>query len=230
MSDILNEKRTLHMQAEEEDYGLKLNKGAAAPRRRLFCSQCGTQLLEGDKFCFACGAAVIARSAQPSGAYTPQPAQMTPPVFTEKEQPAQTQKPARKSRFIPQEPEAYVEEMPISWGKKMPREENQFNFQGDFSEYFSYIFQEDFPEYDIECDYKKKGFFKSEQDSAVYTFRKNGRIALIVQVMPENSTAYRLRKDCEKNGIPYLRFYHNHDGWWNTRAYCRARVRTKLYY
>ena len=29
-------------------------------------------------------------------------------------------------------------------------------------------------------------------------------------------------------GIPYLRFYYNHEGWWNTRSYVTRRIANAL--
>jgi len=110
----------------------------------------------------------------------------------------------------------------LSWGDEMPDEENQFNFKGSFIEYFEHIFAEDFPELTAEKEVKK-GF-----RGAVFTLSRGGAKALVVELMSEGSSAQRVRKACAAEGVPYLRFYIDHDGWWNTRSYVTGRIRAAL--
>ncbi len=46
--------------------------------------------------------------------------------------------------------------------------------------------------------------------------------------MSETSSAQRVRKACAAENVPYLRFYIDHDGWWNTRSYVTGRIRAAL--
>ena len=110
----------------------------------------------------------------------------------------------------------------FSWGEDMPAEENQYNFSGGYIQYFETVFKEDFGEYVIT---KAPG---TNDRSPVFTFTSGGRKALIVELKSETSSAQRIRKAAQAEGVPYLRFYYDHDGWWNTRAYVRARVSKAL--
>ena len=58
----------------------------------------------------------------------------------------------------------------------------------------------------------------------VYTFFEGERTALIVELLSRKSDSKKLRQSCRLQGIPYLRFYYDYDGWWNTRAYVDERV------
>ncbi len=107
----------------------------------------------------------------------------------------------------------------FSWGAEMPDEENQFNFPGSYIEYFTKVFNEEFPDYDIS---------RTEGTQVTFTFTKTGSTRLIVELLKQSSGAYKTRRDCAKNGIPYLRYYIDHDGWWNTRAYVSQRTRNAL--
>ena len=121
--------------------------------------------------------------------------------------------------------ETSAEDVPasgFSWGEKMPAEENQYNFSGNYVKYFNHVFTEDFPGYDISYEQPPKS------SSTVFTFRQAGRRVLVVELMNENSESQRLRTRCAEEGIPYLRFYYNHHGWWNTRAYVDHRTRSAL--
>ena len=103
-----------------------------------------------------------------------------------------------------------------SWGDEMPAEENQYNYGGTYIQYFENIFNTDFAEYRTE---------KATADRrTIYTFFSGASKALVVELMPESSSVYKLRKECEKAGVPYLRFYYDHDGWWNTRSYVKGRI------
>lgn len=100
---------------------------------------------------------------------------------------------------------------------RMPAEENQYNFSGHFTQYFEGIFAAELPGYRVE---------KSVIDDRrhVYTFYNGTAKALVVELMPESCSAYKLRNDTKKEGVPYLRFYYDHQGWWNTRSYVTSRL------
>ena len=51
---------------------------------------------------------------------------------------------------------------------------------------------------------------------------------LAVPNLPASRVCTVAVQECAAAAIPYLRFYHNHDGWWNTRAYVTQRVRGAL--
>lgn len=110
----------------------------------------------------------------------------------------------------------------FSWGEVMPAEENQFSFAGNYVQYFEKIFREDFPAYRLETQAQEMSRY------TVFTLWEGGRQALIVEVKSENSSSQKLRRACQSNGVPYLRFYFDHNGWWNTRAYVVDRVRRAL--
>lgn len=108
----------------------------------------------------------------------------------------------------------------FSWGPVMPAEENQFNYNGSHVEYFEKIFTGEFPEYSIDK--------KQEGATTVFTFTSGGRKALVVELLKSTSGRYKNRKECEAAGIPYLRYYYDHEGWWNTKAYVIERTRKAL--
>lgn len=110
----------------------------------------------------------------------------------------------------------------VSWGDEMPAEENQFNFNGPYHAYFEQIYLAEFPEYRLA---KVVNRYSS---STVFTFWNGSRQALVVELLSENSSTKKLRQNCLQAGIPYLRFYHNHYGWWNTRRYVVSRTRAAL--
>lgn len=110
----------------------------------------------------------------------------------------------------------------FSWGPDMPAEENQYNFSGNYIRYFETVFREDFPEYSVAM---APG---SDERSPVFNFFSGGRKALVVELKSQSSSAQRIRRAAEAEGVPYLRFYYNHDGWWNTRKYVVTRVRAAL--
>ncbi len=119
-----------------------------------------------------------------------------------------------------QDPEYEEEgESGFSWGPKMPAEENQFNFPGPFIDYFRKVLREDFGSYRLEE--------AIERDGGLVTFSlyQGERMAAVVEVLPSScSQRYKVRESCKKQGIPYVRFYHDHEGWWNTRAYVNDRI------
>ncbi len=110
----------------------------------------------------------------------------------------------------------------LSWGPVMPAEENQFNYPGTYVEYFSHIFRDDFPGYNITYGQDPK------HRSTIFTFWSGAGKALVVELLPRSSETNRLRNACTAQRIPYLRFYYNHEGWWNTRSYVSQRVRKAL--
>ena len=110
----------------------------------------------------------------------------------------------------------------FSWGDEMPAEENQFSFPGNYVQYFEKIFREEFPACRVDVQAENSSRY------TVFTFWDNGRQALIVEVRSEKCCAEKLRRVCAANGVPYLRFYFDHHGWWNTRAYVTERVRRAL--
>ena len=110
-----------------------------------------------------------------------------------------------------------------SWGPEMPDEPNQFNYSGTYLEYFTEIFQTEFPEYRV-----ARAVGTSRKPVTVFTFWNGDAKALVVELMPQSSAAKKLRRDCADLGIPYLRYYYDHDGWWNTRSYVIRRTRAAL--
>lgn len=107
----------------------------------------------------------------------------------------------------------------FSWGDEMPDEENQYNYNGTFMEYFESIFREELPQY------RMNRTLPSNSKRVLYTFFSGSSMALVVELMSEGCSVNRIRSDCRRDGIPYLRFYYDHHGWWNTRAYVVKRLR-----
>ncbi len=116
---------------------------------------------------------------------------------------------------------SYDEPSGFSWGSVMPDEENQFNFPGPWHKYFEKVISEEFPQYQLDTQLLNGG------RRAVITLSEGGTKA-IVELLSEKSGARKLRSDCASQGIPYTRFYYDHDGWWNTRSYVIYRVRKAL--
>ena len=110
-----------------------------------------------------------------------------------------------------------------SWGDVMPPEENQYSFNGSYVEYFDKVFREEFPSYRIEHAPVPKG-----RRATIFTFYNAQGKALVVELMSENSVARMLRQECAAENIPYLRFYYDHQGWWNTRSYVVRRTLAAL--
>ncbi|MBQ8934020.1 MAG: hypothetical protein IJ061_07025 [Lachnospiraceae bacterium] len=109
-----------------------------------------------------------------------------------------------------------------SWGEVMPAEENQFNYPGTYVEYFDHVFRTEFPEYRITCEQAKY------YNATIFIFWNGPQRALVVELLPQHSAAQKLRRDCRTSGIPYLRFYYDHEGWWNTYSYVKDRTRDAL--
>ena len=136
---------------------------------------------------------------------------------------AQASRPAQNA--APQrEPERWKQpaQSGVSWGEDMPAEENQYSFSGSYLAYFDMVFSQEFPQYRITRETPKKGH------STIYSFWLGERKALVAELMSERSEANKLRSDCRARGIPYVRFYYDHDGWWNTRSYVAQRTRAAL--
>ncbi len=110
----------------------------------------------------------------------------------------------------------------FSWGEEMPAEENQYSFNGTYLEYFDTIFREEFPAYAVEHSAGYGG------RTTVFTLSAAGRTALVVELVSEISEPKKLRENCAQKRIPYLRFYYDHHGWWNTRSYVITRTRGAL--
>ncbi len=107
-----------------------------------------------------------------------------------------------------------------SWGPTMPKEPNQFNYNGSWFDYFNEIFRGEFTDFRIVSDRKEK--------TATFLFYRGEQLALAVEILHQASAAQKLRRDCRANGVPYLRYYHDHEGWWNTRSYVVERTRAAL--
>ena len=109
-----------------------------------------------------------------------------------------------------------------SWGPTMPDEPNQYNSGRPYHDYFSRVFAEAFPAYQIDkkMNIGERGY--------VYTFTQDGATKLVVEVISAKSSVYKLRRDCRKQGIPYIRFYHDYHGWWNTKSYVIRRAKEAL--
>ncbi|MBR5767575.1 MAG: hypothetical protein IKX86_02720 [Clostridia bacterium] len=144
---------------------------------------------------------------------------------------AQENKPAQEEKKeaeaeTPAEPKAnqssYSGPSGFSWGDEMPEEENQYSVGGPFWLYFEKIFGSEFAdlryEKNVITDYKR----------IAYSFYKAGAKVLVVELMSDSSSAKKLRNECKKEGVPYLRFYIDHDGWWNTRSYVVGRMKKAL--
>ena len=104
----------------------------------------------------------------------------------------------------------------FSWGPKMPAEENQYNYGGSYIDYFREIFNSNFSEYRIEQ--------VQEGSTTIFTFYRGNSKALMVELLSKKSGRYKIRKECRAAGVPYLRYYYNYHGWWNTKAYVIERT------
>ena len=127
-----------------------------------------------------------------------------------------------QAEVTPNKPEAEKAPAGTWWGPLMPDEENQYNFSGTWKEYFDGIFRNEFPEYEVTRETVREG------KAVVYTFKKNGETALVAELMSDRSNAQKLRNSLRGTGTPYLRYYYDHEGWWNARAYVVQRTRNAL--
>ncbi len=109
-----------------------------------------------------------------------------------------------------------------SWGPVMPSEPNQYNSGLSYQDYFSQVFSEAFPQYQIDREQNSSG------KRTLYTFSQSGVKKLVVEVTSCTSYSYKTYKDCRAQGIRHQRFYHDYDGWWNTKSYVIRRVSEEL--
>ena len=132
--------------------------------------------------------------------------------------PAKTEAPAAAS-----EPAA-EERSDSLWGEIMPKDENQFSFNGTYKAYFEQIFRTEFAAYPFTLTHSQY------YDSDVYSFTKNGEKVLVVELMRTNCDATKLRRDTLRAGVPYLRLYIDCSeiGWWNARTYVVDRIRKAI--
>lgn len=105
----------------------------------------------------------------------------------------------------------------------IPAEENQYNSGLPYDAYFEKIYREEFPDYKIT---KEAGTYT--RPSCILTFVKGGKKALVVELLSDRSEVKKLRTICRNSGIPYLRFYYDHHGWWNLKSYVIERTRQEL--
>ena len=139
-------------------------------------------------------------------------------------QPAQQQNPSQPYAQ-PQPQAAAPEELGpsgFSWGPTMPAEENQYSYKGSYIDYFMNIFRAEFPQYQITCKPSEN------MQYVLITFNAANRTALVVELLSRTSSVTKMRNNCRKTGTPYLRYYHNVEGWWNTRSYVITRTRIAL--
>lgn len=106
----------------------------------------------------------------------------------------------------------------FSWGPVMPAEENQYNYNGTYKEYFDHVFRSEFPSYRIESSDFQNG------KRTVFTFWDGSRKALVAELVSRKSSVYKTSTDCRNEGVPYLRYYYDYHGWWNTREYVKQRT------
>ena len=120
--------------------------------------------------------------------------------------------------------QTYVEEGPSgdSWGPNMPSEDNQFNSGLRYQDYFTKVFTEGFPSYQIDKQDVRNG------SAMLFTFSQYGVKKLVVEVISQRSNPYKVRNDCKNEGVAYLRYYYDYDGWWNTRSYVIRRTAKAL--
>ena len=111
----------------------------------------------------------------------------------------------------------------LPWGGEVPpAEENSFTYQGTYLEYFEHVFREEFPEYTLDIEQYNNG------RRAVVRFMKDGACALVTELLNSSASVFKLRRDTLRAGIPYLRYYYDHEGWWNARSYVTERTRAAL--
>ncbi len=122
----------------------------------------------------------------------------------------------------------------MPWSMTMPAEPNQYNFPGEYHQYFENLFVREFSRFQIEKEFIDRpqrmpgGGFQTVRKGVVFTFRYGLRKALVVELKSENDQSNALRVACARERVPYLRFYFDHDRWWNTYSYVTARVRDAL--
>ena len=136
------------------------------------------------------------------------------------EAPAKTPQAQQSAQQFAQQRTA--EKETASFYDEIPNEENSFSFNGPYQAYFRKVFAEEFPAWQITEAEAPHG------RGTVFTFSQGGARALVVEVMSESCSSGRVRRDCANAGIGYLRYYYDHEGWWNTRSYVAERTRKAL--
>jgi hypothetical protein len=121
----------------------------------------------------------------------------------------------------PQQPAPRPAE-PAAEDDEIPKEENQYNSGLTYTQYFEKIFREDFSAYTVTPVPDK------DTRNKVYAFFSGGRKVLVVELKTERSEAQRIRRAAQAEGVPYLRFYYDHEGWWNLRTYVVNRISAAL--
>ncbi len=109
----------------------------------------------------------------------------------------------------------------FSYGPRMPAEPNQYNFPGTYLEYFKTVYAEEFPSL-------RQEIIKKDSRTTVINLWDGERKALVVELISERSELKALRKKCAEQNIPYVRFYYDYHGWWNTREYVVVRSKEAM--
>ncbi len=109
-----------------------------------------------------------------------------------------------------------------SWGPNMPSEENQFNSGLNYKDYFTNIFMSEFSAYRVDKEDPRN------RNALIFTFSQGGAKKLVVEVISDKTSPYKYRNECRAQGIPYIRYYYDHDGWWNTKSYVIRRTSNAL--
>ncbi len=109
-----------------------------------------------------------------------------------------------------------------SYWTRVPEEYNQYNSGLSYREYFERIFRENFSGYALTVEEAKN------RPATVFTFMNGAQKVLVVELMSEKSSAQMLRWRCKNEGVPYLRFYYDHFGWWNCKSYVIERTEKAL--
>ena len=143
-------------------------------------------------------------------------------VLSEAEKAAENAKKQAASGSAPSGPASSAPACGDSWGDQMPDEPCQYNYPGNYIQYFNTVLREGFPEYEVRQEPGK------DDRSPLLVLYQSGAKRLVVELKSERSSAQAIRRLCEAEGVPYLRFYYDHDGWWNTRSYVERRVRGAL--
>ena len=110
----------------------------------------------------------------------------------------------------------------FSYGPRMPEEPNQYNYDGPYLQYFQSVYAEEFPAL------RQELIHKDDSWSYIINMYDGDRLALVAELLSRKSSAKKLKKDCKANGIPYVRFYYDYHGWWNTREYVVTRSREAM--
>ncbi|MBO4873306.1 MAG: hypothetical protein J5496_07815 [Lachnospiraceae bacterium] len=131
---------------------------------------------------------------------------------------------APAAKPAPAAPAAEPERSDALWGEIMPKDENQFSFNGSYREYFEGIFRSEFADLSFELSHPQ--YYKSD----IYTFRQAGNPVLVIELMGKSCAANKLRRDTLRSGLKYLRFYTDCSdiGWWNARTYVIGRMKEAL--